>query len=194
MHKLLCLGALVFGMAWPLGCRAVGSSAVTRAASTGSLPTPPMQHEAWVTPEASAPQEVIEATGQLYQQGLADPRGCEYREVQVPAGCDEPDGSAMFGPPEQLMAQPLSPQPRSARELVTHGWVLPTTAGGQPYAVCWNGLVYPVHRLGPPADLRADVSLRSAPCAASPCAGGVIRASRNSLPGGRGRWPRATQA
>lgn len=37
----------------------------------------------------------------------------------------------------------------------THGWVLPSQ-GSQPFAVCWNGLVYPVTTVAEKADWRAD--------------------------------------
>ncbi|MGC4013504.1 MAG: hypothetical protein QM755_03145 [Luteolibacter sp.] len=39
----------------------------------------------------------------------------------------------------------------------THGWVMPGY-GARHFAVCWNGLVYPVASVGAPADLKADVA------------------------------------
>ena len=44
------------------------------------------------------------------------------------------------------------------RPPATHAWVIPAeTTDGPRYAVAWNGLVYPLTRLGPAADLEADV-------------------------------------
>ena len=40
----------------------------------------------------------------------------------------------------------------------TSGWVLPAREGEkQRYAICWDGLLYPVDSIGPAADLAADV-------------------------------------
>ena len=78
---------------------------------------------------------LIAATRTLFAQGLADPRGCEYREIKT---CDpEADGGVA----------------------TSHGWVLPTDpARKERFAIGWDGLVYPLLAVGPAADLRADVA------------------------------------
>jgi hypothetical protein len=83
------------------------------------------------------PEAWVSATTKLFEQGLADPRGCEYREIEV-----APLGDSV-----------------SARDTTrTHGWVLPRkTEQDQQFAVCWDGLVHLLAASGKPADLRADV-------------------------------------
>lgn len=104
------------------------------------LPEPPQQAEPWsppAPPETDLPETLLSATEVLFRQGLADPRGCEYREIEVGTG------SVWSG---------------DAGLLATHAWLLPGRAGQrQRFAVCWNGLVYPVVSVGEPADVEADI-------------------------------------
>ena len=100
------------------------------------LPTPPRQASPW-TPPAGLPAPLISAAGTLFDQGLADPRGGEYRQILVGTGMVwSGDGGVQ----------------------AVHGWVLPGTATSSHFAVCWNGLVYPVVSVGDRADLAADVA------------------------------------
>jgi hypothetical protein len=103
-----------------------------------SIPVPPQQAAAWQAPDTRLSKKFISATTELFQRGLADPRGCEYREIEVVVGASLPAlGDAI---------------------VKTHGWVLPDTKNpAQRFGVCWNGLVYPLATLGRPADLAADV-------------------------------------
>ena len=104
-----------------------------------SIPTPPQQAATWKAPETKLSKEFVSATATLFRQGLADPRGCEYREIEVVVGSFEP--------------------PWSDTILKTHGWVLPDAGKqAQHFGVCWNGLVYPLVSIGKPADMRADAS------------------------------------
>lgn len=102
-----------------------------------SIPEPPLQKRPWDAPKTSLPQVFISATRTLFDQGLADPRGCRYREIKVGTGdCWNGDAGVV----------------------TTHGWVLPEQKNSEyTFAVCWNGLVYPVVSVGDQADLRADV-------------------------------------
>jgi hypothetical protein len=101
-----------------------------------SLPIPPKQHSPWTAPTTNLPTNYISATSALFEEGLTDPRDCEYREIEVGTGnVWTGDGGVV----------------------ATHGWILPGTNGG-PFAVCWNGLVYPVASIGTNADLTADVA------------------------------------
>ncbi|MGO8749239.1 MAG: hypothetical protein ACLQNE_25040 [Thermoguttaceae bacterium] len=108
--------------------------------ASDSIPSPPQQTVAWNAPQTKLSKEFISATTMIFQQGLADPRGCEYREIEVVVGGFEP--------------------PWSDRGVKTHGWVLPDDGKQkQRFGVCWNGLVYPLVSTGKPADLRADASV-----------------------------------
>jgi len=100
------------------------------------LPDPPRQNDPWTPPATTLPPEFVAATKTLFREGLADPRGGEYREITVQA-------SGFF--------------PGMTSPVRVHGWVLPTGPGTAPsFAVCWNGEVYPVTAVGVPADLKAD--------------------------------------
>jgi hypothetical protein len=101
------------------------------------LPDPPRQKEPWTPPETRLPRFLVAATATLFDQGLADPRGCEYRSIEITAG-------SVWGGQGGIVS--------------TKGWVLPAPDGEkQRFAVAWSGLVYPVVKLGEPADLAADV-------------------------------------
>jgi hypothetical protein len=102
-----------------------------------NLPEPPMQHSAWSPVKVELPSELLSATARLFKQGLADPRGCEYREVSVGTGsCWSGDAGVVH----------------------CHGWAFPAgDAAAQRYAVCWNGLVYPAVSVGEKADLDRDI-------------------------------------
>ncbi len=109
---------------------------VLATAEEPALPTPPRQAEAWTPPPSRLPRFLAKATAALFDQGLADPRGCDYRQVWIEVG----DGQG--GEP---------------REVATTGWVLPMADGVARHAIAWNGLVYPLSSSGGPADLEADV-------------------------------------
>jgi hypothetical protein len=97
----------------------------TRAA----LPEPPKQHQPWQPPSStSAPDFLVKVAGTLFDAGLADPRGGDYREVEIFA---------------------LN---NGKKTVQTHAWVFP----GE-FAVCWNGLVYRVRGKSAAADLEKDV-------------------------------------
>lgn len=101
-----------------------------------SLPVPPMQHSRWQIPQPQLPTNYLSATRLLFEQGLADPRDCDYRTIEVGTGdVWAGDGGVVE----------------------THGWILPGKQK-QHFAICWNGLVYPVVSAGTKADLEADVT------------------------------------
>jgi len=103
-----------------------------------ALPVPPQQSAQWSPPAPSAalPEKLIAATLELFAQGLADPRGGEYRQVEVVTG-------SVWG---SVAVEPV------------HAWVLPVAPGVvQRFAVGLNGLVYPMLKVGPPVDLHAEV-------------------------------------
>jgi hypothetical protein len=102
-----------------------------------SLPTPPQQFAADDIPTTNLPSLFVASSMKLFQQGLADPRGCEYQEIEVGTGsCWQGDAGVVK----------------------VHGWVIPTAPENhQSFAICWNGLVYPVVSIGTNADLRGDI-------------------------------------
>jgi hypothetical protein len=102
-----------------------------------SIPRPPEQDAVWAPPQTSLPGDFIEATRTLFAQGLADPRGCKYRDIEIGTGsCWQGDAGVA----------------------ATRGWVLPADDDSeQQFAVAWNGLVYPVVTVGKEADVRTDV-------------------------------------
>jgi hypothetical protein len=99
-----------------------------------SQPVPPQQYNPWTPPDSKLPSEFVSATTKLFEQGLADPRGCEYREVTL----------------KMVFAE--------GGKVKVHAWVLPVSDNNaQRFAVGWNGLVYPAISVGPTADVREDV-------------------------------------
>jgi hypothetical protein len=109
------------------------SRAQTRAAAhpqAAGVPVPPEQSRPWAAPATALPTSLVTATRRLFEQGMADPRGCEYRAVEI----------------------------RDRALVPTHGFVLPARPGeAGRFAVGWDGLVYPASSVGEPADLDADV-------------------------------------
>jgi hypothetical protein len=102
------------------------------------LPLPPQQNIPW-NPPAEARQltaNFVSASASLFDLGVADPRGCEYRQIEVTVG-------SVWG---------------GAAVIAAHGWVLPGEGAGQQFGIGWNGLVYPLHSAGKLADLRQDIS------------------------------------
>ncbi len=99
------------------------------------LPVPPRQTEPWEPPrDGELPGVLLSAVEVLFQQGLADPRGLAYREVEITVGdVWSGDGSVVK----------------------THAWVVPTAEGR--FGIAWNGLVYPLVSVGAAADAAADV-------------------------------------
>lgn len=96
-----------------------------------ALPTLPQQNAPWPHGDDALSQ----AAATLFEQGLADPRGLEYREIEIAVGNPWNGGGIPFK---------------------THGWVLPKHGKDGQLAVAWNGLVYPVRRVGAAADLHKD--------------------------------------
>jgi hypothetical protein len=104
-----------------------------------SFPEPPQQRKQWDGATNAISPEFESATKTLFEQGLADPRGCEYREIEIQVGdiWGEADG-----------------------KVKTHGWILPNLSNSnQTFAVAWNGLIYPVVSMGQRTNLRADMDL-----------------------------------
>ena len=49
-----------------------------------ALPEPPKQREPWQPPSrTSVPDFVVKVAGVLFDAGLADPRGGDYREIEI---------------------------------------------------------------------------------------------------------------
>jgi hypothetical protein len=95
------------------------------------LPTPPQQNAPWPHDDDA----LLKAAATLFEQGLADPRGLEYREIEIAVG---------------------NPRDGGGYPLKTHGWILPNDGKDGRFAVAWNGLVYPVTSVGHSVNLRDD--------------------------------------
>src|SRR5580658_1376491 len=66
-----------------LACFQILSRAAGPADDATPFPTPPMQGKPWTPPDTKLPPIVVDAIKELFDQGMADPRGCEYREVEI---------------------------------------------------------------------------------------------------------------
>jgi hypothetical protein len=138
---ILSLSLILGGiwLKWPGIAVAFGGEypAATVPKFTGQeLPEPPRQHSPWKPPVTGLPTNLISSAQVLFNLGLADPRGCQYREFETVVG----SAWGNFG------------------TATVHGWILPAQSGqAQRCAVAWNGLVYPAIRVGPRADLKEDV-------------------------------------
>jgi len=125
---------------------------VTAGARGQSLhfPTPPQQSARWNAPD-TVPTNLLSAVTTLFAQGFPDPRGCDYRQVTVEVGSVW--GEARGFRPANNTATNLA-----ALRVETRGWVLPATVGStQRFAICWNGLIYPLVELGPSANLAEEI-------------------------------------
>lgn len=102
-----------------------------------SFPLPPRHGSPWHPPQTSLPATFLTASINLFEQGLADPRDCEYRQVEIGV-------SSIWG--GGLMIQK------------THAWVLPQQRNvSHRFVIAWNGLVYAAHSIGDKANLKEDV-------------------------------------
>ncbi len=100
------------------------------------FPTPPMQSQPWVPLATNLPIALQNSVNILFQTGLADPRSCDYREIEVVAG--------------NLWTA-------SGKIIKTHGWVIPTTNGTYSnFAIGWNGLIYQLVSVGNPKNAEND--------------------------------------
>ena len=73
------------------------------------LPEPPQQHRPWL-PDPAIPTNILSAAETIYEQGFPDPRGCEYREIEVAV-------SGVWGGKVSVVK--------------TRGWVLPKESGSR---------------------------------------------------------------
>ena len=48
-----------------------------------AIPDPPGQRERWTPPDTKLPRFLVNASAALFDAGMADPRGCAYREVEL---------------------------------------------------------------------------------------------------------------
>jgi hypothetical protein len=140
-RRILGQLALLAAAVWSVGGMARADLHATALFQGPALPEPIHQGDPWAPPETPLPKFLIEATTVLFEQGLADPRGCQYREIELTF--------------ERAM-------PGSARQnrAVTHGWILPADEKyGTRFAVCWNGLVYPLSTLDGVADINLNIKI-----------------------------------
>lgn len=113
-----------------------GLTAICAHCAVLRLPVPPQQHKSW-RPDPAIPTNILSAAEKLYEQGFPDPRGCEYREIEV-------EVSGVWDSKASLAK--------------TRGWVLPGKSGTNRFAICWNALIYPVRTISTPVNLHAEVT------------------------------------
>src|SRR5437773_1043415 len=94
-----------------------GESPTTGPKFTGNeLPEPPQQHSQWSAPPTQLPPNLVSSVEVLFRLGLADPRGCEYREYEAVVG-------SVWGAGSKIKA---------------HGWILPARSRQKlAFAVSW---------------------------------------------------------
>ena len=114
------------------------------------VPEPPEQHKSW-HPDSAIPTNILSAAQSLFEQGFPDPRGCAYREIEV-------EVSGVWD--------------GKARLVKTRGWVLPKKSGTNQFAICWNGLIYPVTKVSALADLHMEVTSSNLPMSRRFASGG----------------------
>lgn len=105
-----------------------------------------------VPPEQNAPfDEKDDASGRvvkrMFDAGLADPRGLEYREVE-------------------FLGAPAWRTPGETG-LPSRAFVLPSSDSSARFAVAWDGQIYRVSRVGQTKDPRADLSAMKPPAHAN---------------------------
>jgi len=102
------------------------------------LPEPPRQHHHWKVPATKLQTNLVSSVQVLFDLGLADPRGCDYREFEAV-------NVSLWG---------------EAGKIKAHGWVIPSRPGAtERFAVSWVGTVLPVTSVGAKADLKLDVDV-----------------------------------
>ncbi len=104
----------------------------TTSALADDYPAPPHQTDPCTPPATTLVAAVDTAPTPLFDRGLADPRGLDYRAIELDVG-----------EPWHGVTEPLK----------THGWIIPKTT----FAVAWNGLVYQTRSIGDTADVATDV-------------------------------------
>ena len=134
MYRLLPALAAVVGCG--IGPASFGQDRKEAPKFTGkAIPDAPSQTVAWTSPPTKLPRSLTDATSALFDLGAADPRGCEYREVEI--------GNW---------------QVEKAR-----GFVMPERPGDTGrFVVGWDGVVRPAISVGDAADLEADVGALAA--------------------------------
>ena len=106
------------------------------------LPTPPQQSAPWTPANTKLPKNFVTAAKHLFQIGLTDPRGCEYREI-VWVRLDR-ERAAEIGRNAEV-------------RIVSRGWVLPANGSSVRFAIGWNGVVYPLASVGKAVNLQEDI-------------------------------------
>ena len=127
---ILCLGLIHFGA---ILTPAQGSRPdQTPVHFDGALiPPPPQQGSAWEAPPTKLPRFLVNATADLFNAGMADPRRCDYRAVEI--GDDA--------------------------SVATHGFVFhDPDHPDRRFVVGWDALIYPALQVGDAADLAADMT------------------------------------
>ncbi|MCH8978864.1 MAG: hypothetical protein IH945_06430 [Armatimonadetes bacterium] len=97
-----------------------------------------IQHEnqSWERYPTSLPSAFVDAADLLFEHGLEDPTGGEYREIAVTV-------------PSSLKNE--------EKQIKTNGWVFTDQTTGLLYAVCWDGMRYEVDWVGRKTEISRDL-------------------------------------
>ena len=137
VRKLLIVGVIILGVSNLINAQDHVLRVHSKIKECECFPVPPEQHVEWLPKPSKQLAAYTSSARALYEQGFADPRGCKYCEIGVRTG------SCWSG---------------DAGITLTHGWVLPRGQNHkETYAVCWNGLVYPIISLGKECDYTEHV-------------------------------------
>lgn len=125
---------------WPgcLLCLLLAATDLPAENSVAPFQRPPMQTNAWALSVLSTnlPPHLESAINLFFRSGMADPRGCDYREIEVVVG---------------------NFWTASGATSKTRGWILPPAQDTEArYAIGWNGLIYSVLSVGKTADAEGD--------------------------------------
>ena len=116
----------------------IAAFAEDRGRFSGEIPDPPHQRDPWTPPASTLPKFLVNATTTLFEQGLADPRGNDYRTVEIVTG-------SVWGGDGGIVKR--------------RGWVFADPNGSPTrFMVGWDGLIWPTVTVGDPADLAAEVA------------------------------------
>ena len=77
------VGAPVASASASAASRSPASSSMAQPILAPTWPKPPEQSSRWAPPRGALEEGAEDAARELFQQGVADPRGCAYHEIEI---------------------------------------------------------------------------------------------------------------
>jgi hypothetical protein len=119
---------------WGVFLSLVGIAA--QALVSEAAPVPPRQSQPWTPTTTNLPSNLKTAVDFVFQTGMADPRDCDYREIEILVGTRTQTAGVV---------------------VKTRGWMLPAPGNAATnYGIGWNGQIYPLKSIGKPANAEDD--------------------------------------